>query len=166
MYEVIVVNEKDEIVGKMLKSEAHKNGVPHRIAVTFVENDKEEILVQVRRDGYLDHSSAGHVEVGESYEEAAKRELEEELGIKDVELKYVGHGSTINEKYPGQIVSHVFDIFKCIADPGNLQEDEVKEVYWAKPEEVLEDMRKEENKDKYCEGFRVALPIFLKNRLK
>lgn len=159
MTNVIVVNDKDEVIGTMPKEDAHKNGVLHRIVVVYVENDKGEILVQNRVDGYLDHSSAGHVDPGESYEEAAKRELEEELGIKDVSLQFIGHSKTQNEKYPGQNVSHVFNIYKCKAEPGKLQEDEVKSIYWAKPEEVLEEMQKD--KTKFCMGFVESLKIYL-----
>lgn len=160
MDEVIVVNEDDEVVGKMTKDQAHKDGTPHRIAVVYVENSNGEILIQRRADGYLDHSSAGHVDIGESYEEAARRELSEELGINNVPLSYVGHGVTKNEEYPGgKRSSHVFDIFMCIAEPGELQADEVSGVYWARSEAVLADMQI--NKDKYCGGFLVSLPIYV-----
>ena|SRR3989344_799012 len=146
MNEVVVVNEKDEVIGTMPKEEAHKDGTLHRIAVTYVENGKGEILVQNRADGYVDHSSAGHVDPGESYLEAAKRELSEELGVSGVELKYVGHSRTLEEKYPGAVVSHIFDIFSCVADPGKLQEDEVKSVYWANPHKILTEMQKDKSK--------------------
>ncbi len=137
MDEVVVVNENDEIIGTMPKSEAHKNGTLHRIAVVYVENPKGKILVQHRADGYLDHSSAGHVDVGESYEQAG-----------------------------GKKSSHVFDIFKCVGNPGDIQADEVSDVYWAKPEDILLDMQDEENKLKYCGGFLVSLPIYLASRNK
>ena len=137
MEDVVVVNEKDEVIGTMPKADAHKNGTPHRIAVVYVQNDKGEFLVQVREDGLLDHSAAGHVDPGESYIDAAKRELSEELGIVADDLVYVGHGSTRNERHAGKISSHVFDVFAHTAEPGKLQEDEVHGVYWAKPEEVL-----------------------------
>ena len=162
MFDVVVVNENDEVIGTMPKDEAHKDGTPHQVSVVYVENDKGEILIQSRMDGYLDHSSAGHVDPGESYKEAAARELEEELGIKDVVLKYVGHSRTWNEKYPGLNVSHVFDVFKCVAEPGELQEDEVKEVYWANPEEIAEDMQR--NASRYCGGFVESLKLYLASR--
>ncbi len=159
MQEVEVVNEKDEVIGRMSKAEAHKDGTLHRISVVYVENDKGEIVIQQRADGYLDHSAAGHVEIGETYEEAAKRELSEELGINGMQLQYVGHGQTRNERYPDRIVSHVFDIFKVKANPGELQQDEVKGVYWADPHKIAEDMKKEEGK--FCQGFIESLKIYL-----
>lgn len=159
MFDVVVVNEKDEIIGTMPKKEAHKNGTPHRVAVIYVENEKGEILVQHRTDGYLDHSSAGHVDPGESYVEAAKRELKEELGIEKVELKYIGHSRTWNEKYPGVKVSHVFDIFCCVAEYTELQEDEVQDVYWADPNEILVEIQRD--RGKFCNGFVESLKVYL-----
>lgn len=161
MDEVVVVNEDDEVVGTMPIDDAHRDGTPHQIAVVYVVNDKGEILIQVRTDGYFDHSAAGHVDPGESYEEAAARELSEELGINEVILEYVGHGRTRNEKYGTKVVSHVFDIFKCTAKPGDLQRSEVKGVYWAKPSVVLEDM--EDTPSKYCGGFIESLKIYLEH---
>ena len=159
---VVVVNEKDEVVGTMDKSEAHKNGTPHRIAVVYVENPEGKILVQVRADGLLDHSSAGHVDVGESYVQAAQRELAEELGIEDVILTPVGHGMTKGETYTDGVRSHVFDIFSCVAEPATLQEDEVRSVYWETPEKIIADMQI--NGEKYCGGFKVSLPIYITHK--
>jgi isopentenyldiphosphate isomerase len=160
---VVVVNDEDEVIGTMLKTEAHRNGTPHRIAVTYVENARGEILVQVRMDRSLDHSSAGHVVPGESYREAAERELSEELGITGVDLTPVGHGVS-HEEDPadGSVKRHVFDIFRCEAGYGQLQQDEVADVFWADPEDVLLDMKRE--RSKYAGGFIESLPIYLDRR--
>lgn len=164
--EVVVVNEDDEIIGTMPKDEAHKNGVPHRVAFTYVENSVGQILIQIRMSGRLDHSSAGHVKVGESYEEAAIRELEEELGIRGVSLEYVGKGSSIEKLgHDGGNRFHVFQLFRCVAEPGNLQEDEVRGVYWADPKKVLEEMRASGlDAVKFGGGFLASLPIYLDNK--
>lgn len=163
MADVVVVNDKDEIIGTMPKNEAHKNGTPHRIAVVYLENDKGEILVQVRMSGSLDHSSAGHVDPGESYLEAAKRELKEELGVENIDLAEVGKGRS-DEVYSadGGHRVHVFQIFKCVASPVKLQEDEVRSVYWADPLQILEEMKKDSSK--YCGGFVESLKIYLAAR--
>ena len=161
----MVVNENDEVIGTMPKADAHKNGAPHRISVVYVENPSGQILVQVRTDGRLDHSAAGHVDPGESYEQAARRELFEELGISGVTLAYVGHGMTTGEKSSTELRSHVFDIFTCIAEPRELQAEEVERVYWAAAEDVLRDMHGA-NTDSYCGGFKVSLPIYMGARKK
>jgi hypothetical protein len=56
-------------------------------------------------------------------------------------------------------VSHVFDIFKVTANPGELQQEEVKGVYWADPNTIADDMKKEA--DKFCQGFIESLKIYL-----
>jgi isopentenyl-diphosphate delta-isomerase len=163
---VVVVNENDEVVGTMPRGEAHKNGTPHRIAIVFVENEKGEILIQVRMSGTLDHSAAGHVDPGESYLVAAQRELMEELGIENIELISIGKGRSdeIGRKEKGDTELehriHVFEVFLCQAEPGVLSRDEVKSVYWANPEVVLEEMQ--ESPEKFAGAFKVSLPIYLK----
>lgn len=165
MNDVIVVNEKDEIIGTMPREQAHIDGTPHRIVVVYVENLKEEILVQVRMSGDFDHSSAGHVDVGESYLDAAKRELKEELGIENVELVSIRKGIS-KESSRGKNRTHVFEAFLCVAEPNTLQKDEVNNVFWADPNEILKKMQDNPNDTKYCGGFRVSLPIYLEYKNK
>jgi len=69
-------------LGEVSVPEAHQKGLLHRISVVYLTNNKNQILIQKRSDGRLDHSAAGHVDVGESYLAAAERELEEELGVR------------------------------------------------------------------------------------
>jgi isopentenyldiphosphate isomerase len=165
MNEVVVVNENDEIVGTMLRSEAHTNGTPHRIAVVYVENDANEILVQTRISGRYDHSSAGHVDPGESYLQTAARELEEELGIKNVSLISIGYGRSeeIAQTERGENKTehrvHIFEVFVCKAQPGVLSPEEVKSVYWATPQSVLEEMNS--NPNQFTNSFTISLPIYI-----
>lgn len=164
MNDVVVVNDKDEVIGTMAREVAHKNGAPHRIAVVYVANPAGEILVQVRMTGRLDHSSAGHVDPGEEYLATAQRELKEELGMDSVELIRVGHGVS-EEIIPelGEHRVHVMEIFSCVGNPGELQKDEVRDVYWADPKEVLAEMESDFEDKKFSGGFRTSLPIYLAN---
>ncbi len=144
---------------------AHTNGTPHRIAVTYLENDKDEILVQVRMSGRLDHSSAGHVDPGESYLETAKRELKEELGIEGENLISIGKGrseekSPISEHNPEPIhLVHVFEVFACKSEPKDLAKDEVKKVYWARPGNIIKEMK--ESPEKFTGGFMESIKVYL-----
>ncbi|MCI0542411.1 NUDIX domain-containing protein [bacterium] len=165
MDDVVVVNENDEVVGTMPRAEAHRDGTPHRIVAVYVENLKGEILVQVRMTERLDHSSAGHVNPGETYLAAAIRELDEELGIRNVTLTLLGNTISREVRDGGENRTHVFQIFSCIAEPTVLQEDEVKGVYWANPQDVLLEMEKNPEDLKFTGGFRASLPVYLANKI-
>ena len=82
-----IVDAEDRVIGTATRSEIHRKGLLHRAVHLFVFDRAGRIYVQRRSDskdrdpGKLDSSAAGHVEPGETYEEAAVRELQEELGI-------------------------------------------------------------------------------------
>src|SRR5260221_11234726 len=82
-----IVDENDNVIGKSLYEDVYKNLSHHRVVHVLLFNVKRELLVQLRtfnkpRNGGTWVSSAGgHVKAGETYEEAAKRETKEELGI-------------------------------------------------------------------------------------
>ena len=159
MSNVIWVDDKDNVLGEITRQKAHQEGLLHRVAVIFLINEKNEILVNERADGgHLDHSSAGHVDVGESYLEAAKREIEEELGVVGVELQDIGstHAQDIAETFNSK---HMFRVYICRAVPVKLKEDEVKSVFWANPKEVYDDMQI--NSKKYTGGFKSTIKLYL-----
>lgn len=93
------IDKNDKVLGVVPLKKAHGEFLLHKIAVVYVVNSDGQILVQERLSGRLDHSAAGHVDPGESYEQAAKRELCEELGICGVELLEIGE-STVNAIEP------------------------------------------------------------------
>jgi isopentenyldiphosphate isomerase len=83
-----VLDEKGRVIGKEKRSVVHKKGLLHR-SVYFLVLDREfRILVNQRSmtkeffKGYWSISLGGHPSSGESYEEAVKREVLEETGIK------------------------------------------------------------------------------------
>ncbi len=161
---VIWVDDRDNVIGEVTRRKAHKEGLLHRVAVIYLVNDKGEILVNERaKDGHLDHSSAGHVDAGEEYFVAAKRELEEELGVAGVQLRSIGstQARDVGKNFDGEAFDsrHMFRVYVCKANPVRLKEDEVKSVYWAKPENVLKDMQA--NPKKYTEGFKSTIKLFL-----
>lgn len=83
-----IVDAADNVVGRNTRFEIHRQGLMHRAVHIFVFNSTGEVYVQRRSDGkdkhpgVLDSSAAGHVDPGESYQEAAARELFEELGLR------------------------------------------------------------------------------------
>jgi isopentenyldiphosphate isomerase len=157
-YPVEIVNDFDEIIRVGDKREAHDKGLLHRISAVYLYNDAGEILIQTRVDGRLDHSAAGHVDVGESYDDAAHRELTEELGVKAQVLEKIGKCKSLEDD---NVVRHYFTVFKTNAMPGQIQEDEVKEIFWANPHDIAVDMKNHVNDHKYTRGFASTLQVYL-----
>lgn len=81
------VRNDDSIVGSLDRDEAHTRGLLHRAGMVFIVRPDGKILLGRRspsKDTFpdtYDCACAFHVTFGESYEEAAKRELLEETGI-------------------------------------------------------------------------------------
>ena len=83
-----VVNADDLVMGTMEREEIHRKKLFHRSVHVFVFDDAGRIYLQRRsmdkeeHPGKWDSSASGHVGKGESYQEAAGRELEEEIGLR------------------------------------------------------------------------------------
>jgi len=97
----ICVDENDKIIGYQTRYECHHNrDIIHRgVDVVLFNNKKDKILLQkrsMRKDtypGFYTVSASGHVDKGESYKQAAYREMQEELGIyncEKIKLKEAG----------------------------------------------------------------------------
>ena len=82
-----VVDKMDRILRQAARSEVHGDNLRHRAVHILIFNEKGELYLQQRsrrKDRHpllWDSSAAGHVMAGEGYDEAAKRELQEELGV-------------------------------------------------------------------------------------
>lgn len=85
---VDVVDSADRAVGEATITDCLERGLLHRAVAVLVLRSDGRILLQRRSTRDLWHpgrwtlSSTGHVKSGESYPDAAKRELFEELGIR------------------------------------------------------------------------------------
>jgi isopentenyl-diphosphate delta-isomerase type 1 len=83
-----IVNADGKVIGTASRSDCHSNpDLAHRAVHVFFRNSRNEILLQKRsrkkrvQPGKWDTSVGGHLDPGETYEEAAKRETLEELGV-------------------------------------------------------------------------------------
>lgn len=82
------VNGQDRVLGVVSRRQAIREGWLHRVAVTVCRDERGRILVHRRSEqlsrfpGLYEVVVGGAVDVGESYEQAAARELAEELGIR------------------------------------------------------------------------------------
>ncbi|WP_128543852.1 NUDIX hydrolase [Larkinella soli] len=83
-----VVDEANRPLGySKPKPQIHRDGDWHRTTHVYVLNGENELLCNLRQadkdlfPSVWDLSFGGHVSAGETYEETARRELEEELGV-------------------------------------------------------------------------------------
>lgn len=82
-----IVDEHDVVVGQARRAEAYARGLRHRAAFVLVRDGAGRVFVHRRTAGKLvfpslyDMFVGGVLGTGESYDEAALREAEEELGV-------------------------------------------------------------------------------------
>ncbi len=90
-----VVDAMDRPVCAASRLKVHTERQLHRAVHVLVFNDTGDLYLQRRSQhkdswpGYWDSSAGGHVRAGESYENAAKRKLLEELSL-SAPLEFVG----------------------------------------------------------------------------
>lgn len=82
-----IVDEHDQVVGQALRGEAYARRLRHRCVFILARDGAGRVFVHRRTAGKLvfpsmyDMFVGGVVGAGESYDEAALREAEEELGV-------------------------------------------------------------------------------------
>lgn len=120
MEQVDIVNEQDVVVDTVSKQEAHEKGLLHRTVIAEIINSKGEwTLVQQSSDrqdaGQFVSPVGGHVEAGETEDEAIKREANEEFGLVDFEFKLIGKKIFYRE-VKGRKENHYFVLYEIFSD--------------------------------------------------
>jgi len=136
---IIVVDKKNTEVGVVPRREMRSGRLRHRATYILVFNTKGELFVQKRTQtkdvfpGYYDIAAGGVVLAGESYEEGAVRELEEELGIREIPLT-----SLFDFYYEDEYIRLWGRAFSCEYD-GELvlQEEEIESGEFLRVDEVF-----------------------------
>ncbi len=134
-----LVDENDNVIGKEDRNIIYENNMKNfRVINIMIMNSENKIIVPKRSDNRrlfpncYDCSVGGHVSSGESYEEAAYRELEEELGIKNVKLEQIGYFK------PSDIDTSCFSkMYKLVYDGDlNYDKDGIQEIFYMNKEEI------------------------------
>ena len=98
-----VVDEQDRVVGQATRREVRRRRLLHRFSSVFCRDPAGRLYVHRRTDdkdvypGMYDMTAGGVLAAGETYLEAARRELAEELGVAGPEPRYLFH-----HRYHGQ----------------------------------------------------------------
>lgn len=112
-----VVDDKDKVVGQRLGRECVRLGLLHRAIAILLFDESGAVYIQRRADwmgwypGHWTLSVMGHVSSGETYEQAAKRELREELGV-ECELRWIAKVKTPDWPYGDLVEREYLAIFE------------------------------------------------------
>jgi isopentenyl-diphosphate delta-isomerase type 1 len=157
-----VVDEDDNVVGVASREECHSSpSLIHRSVYVFVVNGRGEIFIQRRSakkdlyPSFYTASATGHVDYGETYDDAARRELREELGI-HAPLHRLGKVKSFSETE-----REISMIYVCRYD-GPIRPDmkEISEGLFMTIDEIKRSL--ETGEKKFAYGFKVAFEEFSK----
>lgn len=134
-----VVDEEDRIIGRALRTECHGNPrLIHRVAHVLVFDSQGRLLLQKRamskdvQPGKWDTSVGGHLDLGESYEAAAHRELREELGVGGQALTFLYHSRLRNDVEAENVATYL----TCHDGPFAFAAAEIEDIRFWTPEEI------------------------------
>ncbi len=126
--------------------EAVESGKTRLISRVILKNDAGEVLLQKRDPdmvawpGRWDSSAAGHVDAGELPEEAAYREMHEEIGIDTVTLSLTDqyyHEVPLEHGYFNRTYNYIYEAtYNGDISTLTLQKGEVTEVAWVSIDKI------------------------------
>ncbi|HVV66900.1 MAG TPA: NUDIX domain-containing protein [Candidatus Saccharimonadales bacterium] len=159
-----IVDENDRPLKSGTMEDAQRDGLWHRIARVVIEDENGRFLLQKRSaamstfPGCWDTSAAGHVDFGETYSVAARREALEETGLADLSLKEIEsyrsesvQGEKILNRFNKTYQSRIGSKRQFTPDP-----EEVEELRWFSKQEVADLIN--DHPDEVTDGLKHAFP--------
>ena len=143
-----IVDKENNVVGVSDVNTAHTKKLLHRVAGVFVFDSEGNLYLQTgNKYGKLDLSVGGHVQKGESYDQAARREMYEEIRL-NVPITHI---STFLPKEAR--MNHYWAIFIATAPVGWAfsETEEVKSLEKISLEKIKQMMQSD--KDSFTHGF-------------
>jgi isopentenyldiphosphate isomerase len=135
---VALVDEHGHMVGSAPRSVVRRDNLRHAATAVLVRDPGRRIYLHRRSEtkdwapGHWDVAAGGVIVVGEGPDESALRELEEELGITDVDLVALGHH--LYEDDSTRCFEYIYEV--TWDGPVRHQPEEVVEGHWATFAEV------------------------------
>jgi isopentenyldiphosphate isomerase len=139
---VDIVDDDDNVIATVTRSEMRARRLQHRSVGIAVISTDGRLLIHRRSDakdiwpGLWDIAAGGVVASGETYEDAAQRELAEELGLVDVEIECLGRSHYVDDE-----LATLCRGYRVVHDgPFTFADGEVAEARWVTFDE-LDSMR-------------------------
>ena len=162
---VVLVDQDDQKLGLMEKQQAHVAGLLHRAFSVFVFNSKGELMIQQRAASKYHsptlwtNTCCSHPRDNETYEQAAHRRLEEEMGF-DCELEYK-FNLIYKAHLENDLIEHELDhvFIGTFDDEPKLNPDEVMAYRWVELDDLKKDMEK--NPQNYTAWFKIIFEHYV-----
>lgn len=129
---VDIVDDADRVVATVTRAEMRARHLQHRSVGIAVMSTDGRLLIHRRSDdkdiwpGWWDIAAGGVVTSGETYDDAARRELAEELGLVDATFDYVGEARFVDEE-----LAAIFHLYRVVHDgPFSFDDGEIVEIRW------------------------------------
>lgn len=168
--QVVLVDEQNEVLGYMGKLEAHKKGLLHRAISVIVFNDKGEMLVQQRAltkyhwAGIWSNTCCSHPRKNETFQAAAERRLQEELGIATPLTEVFQFIYKAYDEVSGLTEWEYDTVFTGEFNSSfEFNADEVHAVKWMPVNELLLDIKS--NPEQYSFWFKIILEEMCKRSI-
>lgn len=139
----VVVDEDDQQIGVATREEAWAKGLISRHVYIVIRDPDGNFLLQQRcmkkksNPGKWTWAATGHVDAGESYDEAAKRELLEEVGLQS-KIKLLDKIRTSHTNKYGLVDCFISVYTGTISrdEKITVEPDEVERTKWFSPDEL------------------------------
>ena len=135
---VDIVDDDDRVIATVTRKEMRAGRLQHRAVSIAVMGSDRRLLVHRRADdkdiwpGMWDMAAGGVVSAGETYEEAAHRELKEELGVAVADFYHLGEGRFVDES-----VALIGRGYLAVHDgPFTFTDGEIAEVRWVNADQL------------------------------
>lgn len=138
-----LVNENDEVIGQMPRTEVVANGLRNkRVINAFIVNDEGKLWIPRRSPtkaqypNALDMSIGGYVSFGEDYDTTFARETMEETRLDVAKLPHRLLGKMTPHEHGTNAFMQVYEIHAN--DVPDYNPEDFCESYWLTPKEILD----------------------------
>lgn len=156
---VDVVDDADRVIGQATRREVRLKNLRHRSVYVLVFNASGQLFAHRRTltkdiyPGHWDVAVGGVLRAGESYDDGAKRELGEELGVEGVPLRRL-----FPLRYADSRNRVAGAVYSCTCEgPFRLQASEITEGKWMNLDALID----RTHRDPFCSDSLEALRLYL-----